>query len=120
MGKHTSTLEMQIKEFEQQRDRVRSIIGQIGGKPTFLKKFSNVVFMILVLAAFGLSIVAKDEYEVILLELIVLIVSAKFVYFLYMQARVTHFQFWILSSIEWQVNEMSSKLDKIVTEWEND
>jgi hypothetical protein len=98
---------------------VREIIGQIGGKPTFMKKIFNIVFVVLVGVAFVISLFAKGRAEVLMLEIIVLLVSAKFIYFLYLQAKVTHFQFWVLSSIEWKLNEAVKNLNELSEKMEN-
>jgi hypothetical protein len=109
----TRPLEQEIEEFKKQRGQVREIIGQIGGKPTFMKKIFNIIFVVLVAVAFGFSLVSKGRTEILMLEIIVLLVSAKFIYFLFLQAKVAHFQFWILSSIEWRINEIANKLQKL-------
>jgi hypothetical protein len=46
------------------------------------------------------------------LELGVLLVSLKIVWMIHKQSRVEHFQFWILHSIEFRLNELSRKLDQ--------
>jgi cell shape-determining protein MreC len=109
----TRSLEDEIEEFKKQKERVREIIGQIGGKPTFMKKMANVIFVVLVAICFILSLITKGRTELLMLELIILLVSAKFIYFLFLQSRVIHFQFWILSSIEWRINEVVNKLQNL-------
>jgi len=113
MTDYTKALQDEISEFERQRERVRAVIGQLGGKPTRVKKVLNVMFIFLVIACFALSFVVKGRMEIFMLEIGVLLVSAKLIYFLFLQAKVIHFQFWILSSIEWRVNEISGKLDRL-------
>lgn len=110
---YTWSLEEEIEEFKKQREKVRQIVGQIGGKPTFMKKIFNVIFILLVVVCFALSLIAKGRTEFLILEVLVLLVSAKFIYFLFLQAKITHFQFWILSSIEWRVNDIIKKLNDI-------
>ena len=117
---YAKSLEEEMEEFKKQRENVRHIVGKIGGKPTFIKKLFNILFVVLVVICFGLSLIAKGRTKILLLELIVLLVSAKFVYFLFLQSKVIHFQFWILSSIEWRINEMVNKLQKMANKIEKD
>lgn len=43
----------------------------------------------------------------------VLLVSVKIVWMIHKQAKVEHFQFWILNSIEFRLNDVSRKIDRI-------
>ena len=39
--------------------------------------------------------------------------AAAIFFFLQNEAKVTHFQFWMLSSLEWRMNDMAKRLAKI-------
>ena len=38
-------------------------------------------------------------------------VSLKLAFFLHQSAKVNHFQFWMLSSIEWRLNDLAKKVN---------
>ena len=101
-------LEAEIRDFEKERDSVRDIVGKIGGKPAFKTRLVNIIFMVLVLAVFALSILYGGKVRFFMIEVGILLLSLKLVFFLESQIRLNHFQFWILSSLEWRIN----KLDK--------
>ncbi len=47
-----------------------------------------------------------------MIEAGVVLLSLKFVYLIHKQARVNHFQLWIMSSIEWQINDLSKRIPR--------
>ena len=50
------------------------------------------------------------------IEFGVLLISLKILYSLANEAKVAHFQFWILSTIEWRLHDMNNKLTEIADE----
>jgi hypothetical protein len=53
------------------------------------------------------------------LEIGVLLVSLKVAYMINSQEKVNHFQFWILTSLEFRLNEVSKNLKKLEKKLEN-
>jgi hypothetical protein len=98
-------LKAQLEHFEKEKERVRAIIGNIGGVPKFRTKLVNILFIIIIAAA-GLASVLKDEWRLLMVELTTIMLSVKIIYMIHVQARVNHFKFWILSAIELRVIEM--------------
>jgi hypothetical protein len=47
------------------------------------------------------------------IELGVLLVSVKIIWMIHKQARVEHFQFWILNSIEFRLNEITKSVRRL-------
>jgi hypothetical protein len=47
------------------------------------------------------------------LELGVLLVSVKIIWMIHKQAKVEHFQFWILNSIEFRLNEITKSVRRL-------
>lgn len=106
-------LEQEIKSFEKDRDNIRKIIGKIGGIPTTMARVVNSIFVVLVLTVFALSIVYGGKIRFFMIEVGILLLSLKLVYFLESQMRLNHFQFWILSSLEWRLDKIDKKLKEI-------
>ena len=106
-------LETEIQSFEKERENIRRIIGRIGGMPTHKARIINVIFIVLVLAVFGMSLIWGGRIRFFMIELGILLLSLKLVYFLESHIKLNHFQFWILSSLEWRMDKMDKKLRDI-------
>lgn len=82
----------------------------------------NIVFLVLVLTCFLVDVLQyvigfeiKFLPPLLLLELAVLLVSLKIVWMIHQSTKVEHFQFWILNSIEFrldQINRRAKSLEK--------
>ncbi len=109
------TQEFEIEEFQREKEKIRTLIGHIGGK-----KFSrrdnviNAIFLAVILILFVMEITTHWLPSFISLELSVLLVSIKIVWMMHSQHQYNHFVFWILNSIEFRVNDGSKKMSKIV------
>ena len=103
-------LREEIDEFKREKERVKSIIGQIGGVPALNTKVSNTIFVILIVLCLIASIVTKDTLRLVSLEFATAVLSLKLIYIIHKQTRVNHFQLWILSSLEWRLNEIMKLL----------
>ena len=106
-------LETEIESFEKEREKIRKIIGRIGGMPSGKARIINVIFIILVLAVFAMSLIWGGRIRFFMIELGILLLSLKLVYFLESHIRINHFQFWILSSLEWRMDKLDKKLGYI-------
>ncbi len=113
-------LESEIESFEKERDNIRQIIGKIGGLPSKKARIVNIVFVVLVLAVFAASIVCGGKVRFFMIELGILLLSLKLVYFLESYMRLNHFQFWILSSLEWRLDKIDKKLKEVVGKTNNE
>jgi len=109
-------LRRKIEEFEKEKERVRTIVGQIGGMPTFTRKIHNLIFIGLILASLVVSLFFVGLIQLISIEFAVALLSLKLIYMVYNQAKVNHFQLWILTSMEWRMNEMMDHLNRALPE----
>ncbi|MHC4300221.1 MAG: hypothetical protein ACYS7Y_23345 [Planctomycetota bacterium] len=98
-------LRQALESFEQEKERVRAIIGKIGGVPSFHTKLINAVFIAAIVICGIISVVNKD-LRLLMVELTTIMLSVKIIYLIHCQMRVNHFKFWILSAIEWRINEI--------------
>jgi hypothetical protein len=48
-----------------------------------------------------------------MIEAATVILSLKIIYLIHNQMKVSHFEFWILSSLEWRINEMMTSIRHI-------
>ena len=99
-------LKQELEHFQQEKERVRTILGKVGGMPKFQAKLINIIFIVIIVISIVLSIVGKKEWQLYMVELATVALSLKIIYLIHLQMKVNHFQFWILSSLEWRLNEM--------------
>jgi len=119
-GRDTKSLEEELDQFRREKEKIRELVGRIGGATSNRRdRLINVVFIV----AIGLLLIADIVRHVlklsiplpplVSLELGVLLVSVKIIWMIHKQSRVEHFQFWILNSIEFRLNEVSRRIREI-------
>ncbi|MCD6204864.1 MAG: hypothetical protein J7L22_04295 [Candidatus Marinimicrobia bacterium] len=120
------SLENELEHFRQEKEKIRNLIGQIGGKGSAKQDLIiNLLFLALVITLFIFDIM-RHVYHVSLplpplfsIEFGILVVSIKIVWMIYKQTKVEHFQFWILNSIEFRLNNLSKQMNDIEQKIEN-
>jgi len=108
-----SDLKLELEHFEKEKERVRTIIGTIGGVPQFRTKLINALFISIIFVAAAISIFSGEKLRLLMVELTTVMLSVKIIYMIHIQMRVNHFKFWILSAIEWRINEMMVRIKQI-------
>jgi len=106
-------LKRELEHFEKEKERIRAIVGQIGGAPKSQVKLVNALFIVVLLVTVAISIVADEKWRLIMIELATVTLSIKIIYLIHAQMRVAHFEFWILSSLEWRINEIMKQLRQL-------
>lgn len=105
-------LKQELEHFQQEKDRVRTIVGKIGGMPKFHEKIINTIFIIIVIGSVGVS-VFSPKLRLLMVEIATVTLSLKIIYLIHCQMKINHFKFWILSSIEWRIIEMNKHLREL-------
>lgn len=105
-----SDLKHELEQFQKEKERVRAIVGKIGGVPKFRTRLINTVFVAVIVASVTTSIIGGEQLRPLMIELAMVTLSLKIIYLIHCQMRVNHFQFWILSSLEWRINEMMKQI----------
>ena len=120
MSKYTDTLEKELEQFEKEKQQIRDLVGHIGGvQNSRVDCFLNVVFFTLIIVIFGLSMLQHflriDFFlsPIFSLEIGVMLVSLKIIWMIHRQTKVEHFQFWILNSIEFRLNEVARDMRQL-------
>ena len=123
LSHETEALLEELEQFRKEKEKIRSLVGQIGGAAsTKRNRIANIVFVILlaglllvdILRHFaGVTIPIPPLFS---LEAGILLVSIKIIWMIHKQSKVEHFQFWILNSIEYRLNDISNKILKIETD----
>ena len=106
-----------LEEYTKEKDRLKQILGSIGGR-SFSKRDNiiNIAFLTIILVLFTLEITTHFLPAFVSLEISVLLVSIKIVFMIHNQHKVNHFQFWILNSIEYRVNEIGRQIKRLEKE----
>lgn len=105
-------LKKELESFQKEKERVRTIIGKIGGVPKFRTKLINVLFIVVIVVSVVLSIIGGEHLRLLMIEVATITLSLKIIYLIHCQMRVNHFQFWILSSLEWRLTEIMKHVKK--------
>ena len=108
-----SDLKAELENFKSEKERVRKIIGEVGGVPRFRTRFTNIIFIILVAVPVIISIFSGEKWRLLMIEAATVTLSIKIIYMMHIQTKVNHFKFWILSSLEWRLNEMMKVVREI-------
>lgn len=123
----TETLRAELEHYRTQKETIRDVIGQVGGQSGRGRRTAiNVIFLALVLAAFAFEAMRLAfgwdmPYlpPMLALEVAVLLVSLKIIWMMHTQSRVDHFQFWVLNSIEFQINMLSRRINALTDHLSN-
>ena len=114
-------LRQELEHYRNEKDRIRKVIGQIGGATSKRQdRAINAIFLVVVLGLFTFDIVRAFTGlglpripRFLSMELALLLVSLKIIWMIHRQTKVDHFQFWVLNSIEFQINMMSKRLKEL-------
>ena len=114
-------LRQELEHYRTEKEKIRNIVGQVGGKTSRrVHTIINGLFLVLVLAAFLFDVLRhvmgwNIPYlpTTLVLEVAVLLVSLKIIWMIHTQSKVDHFQFWVLSTIEFQMNVISRRVNDL-------
>ena len=106
-------LRHELDEFKREKERIRSIVGEIGGNNNKQHKIVNFIFIILIGVLLILGVVLKKISLSITLDVVVLLGIFKIIWMFYESQRASHFQFWILNSLEFKLNEIERRVKRI-------
>ncbi len=116
----TQSLEEELEQFRREKEKIRQLVGRIGGAASSKRdKVVNIVFVAAIVAlllADALKHIAGWPIPispVFSIELGVLLVSAKIIWMIHKQSKVEHFQFWILNSIEFRLNDVAKRMKEL-------
>ncbi len=82
-------LKQELERFQQEKERVRAIIGKIGGVPKFHSKLINIIFIIVIAVSVVVSIVSGEKWRLLMIEFTTVALSVKILYMIHCQMRVS-------------------------------
>jgi hypothetical protein len=110
----------ELEQFRKEKERIRQLVGQVGGKRT--QKHDHLInggFIAAMVLLFVLDLLRHLFHvnvplpQMFSIELAVLLVSIKIIWMIHKGSQVEHFQFWVLTSIEFRLNDLSKQVRKI-------
>jgi hypothetical protein len=120
-------LKAELDQFKKEKEKIRKLMGQIGGKHAERNDRRINVFFICAISLLALNDVLHHVGgfhtpipSLFSLEIAVLLVSVKIIWMMHKSSKVEHFQFWILNSIEFRLNDVAKQLrnlEKTVTKF---
>ena len=114
-------LARELEEFKKEKERVKQIIGNLGGSRSVRReKLVNMGFLFVVLTFFVLEVTTHFLPPFVSLEVGLLFLSIKIIWMMNNAHKVSHFQFWILNSIEYRVNQIDKKVRDLEKKNQND
>ena len=110
-----------LESVKTEKDKIRKILDAAGVKtPGRIDRLINIFFILFAGTVFLLDVlkhIYKFQMPYIsidsLLTIVILIVCTKILINIHIQAKVNHFQFWVLNSLEFRLNDISKKLTDI-------
>jgi hypothetical protein len=103
----------ELEKFKKEKDRVKEIVGKIGGKDNIQNKRVNMLLIGMIAALlFAGGVLRKIPLNVTMYCAMMLGI-VKIIWLLYEMSRANHFQYWILSTIEIRINEISGRIKRI-------
>jgi len=117
LEKEIEDLKEELEHFQKEKERVRAIVGAVGGMPKFNTKLANWIFTIFIAISLTISVVIHGrDIRLMMIEIAIVSISIKIIYLIHSLMKVNHFKFWVLSSIEWRLNELSTMVKDIKKE----
>lgn len=116
---HEALIE-ELEQFRREKERIRHLVGQIGGKHSQKRDHViNLGFVVAMVLLFVLDLLRHLFHvdiplpQMFSIELAVLLVSIKIIWMIHKGTKVEHFQFWVLNSIEFRLNDVSKRLREL-------
>ena len=106
-------LRQELDEFKKEKERIRNIVGEIGVKNNKQHKIISMIFVLLIGVLLILGVVLQKITLFLTLEIVVLLGVFKIIWMFYESQRANHFQFWILNSLEFRLNEIDKRVKRI-------
>jgi len=120
LDNETEVLKQELEHFRAEKEKIRKLIGQIRGSSSAEReKLITIIFCISLIILFTLDIcrhilgIHVPLPPLFSVEIGILLVSIKIIWMIQKQRKVEHFQFWILNSIEFRLNQIAKKLKQL-------
>lgn len=110
-------LKAELDAFKKEKEKIRQLMGQIGGKQQAKNDLWMNRIFIIAIALIALNDILHHVGNFkpplpteLSLGIAILLVSIKIIWMMHKSTKVEHFQFWILNSIEFRLNDVAKHL----------
>ena len=118
--KNAAVLEEELRQFKEEKEKIKQLIGQIGGAQSAKREkilshlliYTIVLLFVFDLLSHFIKLPISLPYY-FSLQISLFLVSLKIIWMINKQIKVEHFQFWILNSIDFRLNEVSKQVRTI-------
>ena len=88
--RHTTSevndLQLELEYFQKEKERIRKIVGKIGGVPAFNIKVYNIAFLLLIVTSLVISLISQGKLSMAMMELAVAALSLKIILLMHNQS----------------------------------
>lgn len=103
--------EEELREFNNERERIKEMLGRIGGTTDIKKhKILNWSILGITVLLFIIEMTTHVLPPLISLEVGLLLISLKIIMLIQSMLKQNHFEFWILNTIEYRINELNKRV----------
>ena len=114
LNKRKDDLEKEIHEYNKEREQIKAMLSRIGGKKYSKTDFIfNIIFLTTIIAFFAVEVTTQILPTYVSLEVGILLVSIKIIWMIHSQHKFNHFEFWILNSIEFRMNNVDKRVRQV-------
>ena len=107
-------LDTEARALAEERERIRNRIGAIGGiNKKKVDTAINIALLVTVATLFVLEIGFHLLPSMVSIEIAVFLVSIKVVMIMTSLQRISHYEFWILNTIDFRISQLESEMRKV-------
>lgn len=106
-------LKQEFQEYQKEKKSISEIIRKAEGRNNSQHKIISVVFALLIVGILVAGFILHRLTLVQTLEIATLLAVLKVIWMFYDLQKSTHFEFWLLNSLEFRLNEIDKRTRKI-------
>ncbi len=112
---YLENLKREIHEFEQEKERIRRVMGELGGRKYSSRDLTiNIIFAVATVGILLGQVIFHFD-SILSIEIAIFLVSLKIILMIHAQHKHNHFMFWVLNTIEYRLNDTHKLVDSVHT-----
>lgn len=109
-------LKEELEKFKEDKEKIKKIINEIDGTSKKQNRIVNILLIFIIFILILLGVVFQKIDPVIAVQVAILFGVIKLIWMFYEAQRMSHFQFWIMNSMEFRINEIHKIVRKLEKE----
>lgn len=106
-------LKEEFQEYQKEKHSISEVIRKAEGRSNSQHKIIGLIFAVLILAILVAGFILHRLTLMQTLEIATLLAVLKVIWMFYDLQKSTHFEFWLLNSLEFRLNELDKRLKRI-------